>query len=97
MYAFSNLLFWVHLFTKFHCCYCGSREGYSSQRRNSFERLVLTWFRLRPVRCGTCFRRFYLPVSVPVRSRGQASSVSVSSAVEALTSSETMGADRRRE
>lgn len=72
MYALRSSAFWVQLFTRFHCCFCGSEEGYASRRRSLFETEVLPWLYLRPVRCGACFRRFYLPASVPVRSRGQA-------------------------
>jgi len=72
MYALRSPAFWAHLFTQFHCYFCGSEEGYSSRRRSLFEREVLPWLYLRPVRCGVCFRRFYLPASVPLRSRGQA-------------------------
>jgi len=72
MYALRSSAFWAHLFTQFHCCFCGSEEGYCSRRRGVFEREVLPWLYLRPVRCGVCFRRFYLPASVPLRSRGEA-------------------------
>ena len=53
----------------FQCSDCGSLVGYRSRPRTFLERYILPLFLLRPVRCGDCFRRCYLPVSVEVRDR----------------------------
>jgi hypothetical protein len=44
---------------RFRCGKCGSFEGYHSRYRSLAERLFLSLFLLRPVRCGACFRRSY--------------------------------------
>lgn len=49
------------------CPVCGSDELYKSHYRH-VERL-LNLFLLRPVRCGSCFRRTYKFLRVTVRPR----------------------------
>src|SRR5262249_33721849 len=72
MFALTRPAYWIHFFTRFHCYYCGSQQGYASRRRNVFESHLLPWLFFRPARCGDCARRLYVPVSVPVRPRGYA-------------------------
>lgn len=60
-----------HMITSksFQCIDCGSEVGYRSRPRTFLEKYVLPFLFLRPVRCGDCFRRSYMPVSVEVRER----------------------------
>lgn len=53
----------------FECKSCGGFNGYRSRSKNFTERFLLPFLLLRPVRCGDCFQRSYLPVFVPVRPR----------------------------
>jgi len=71
MYAFSSPSFWVRFFREFRCPQCGGREGYASRPRNLFEKFPLRWMFLGTARCGDCYRRAYVPVSVPLLPRPQ--------------------------
>ncbi len=51
------------------CHDCGSQVGFRSRRRNFFERYLLPFMLLQPVRCGECFRRDYRLVFTSVRDR----------------------------
>jgi len=95
MFALTRPAFWIHFFTQFHCYYCGSEQGYSSRRRNVFESSLLPWFFLRPVRCGDCSRRFYVPVSVPVRHRGYAVNSITEDTVSSLISRQKEGSEKQ--
>ena len=53
----------------FQCNDCGSLVGYRSRPRTFLEKYILPLFLLRPVRCGDCFRRCYVSISVEVRER----------------------------
>ena len=67
---------WVRSFTQFRCRECGSADGFRSRRRGFFERVVLRFFLLGPVRCSHCFRRDYRWSFVSVRERASADSTS---------------------
>ena len=54
----------------FYCGrHCGSHEGYLSGPRGFVEKYLLPLLLLRPVRCGICFRRYYMSVHVRVSER----------------------------
>src|ERR1700756_2288126 len=67
MYAVFRPAFWLHYFHEFRCPYCGSLEGNVSRPRSFFERHGLKYLLLRPARCGECYRRCYVPTSVPLQ------------------------------
>jgi hypothetical protein len=58
--------------TPFQCPDCGSLDAYRSRPRNWIERVVLPLLYLRPARCGDCFRRSYVFLSIPVLERAEA-------------------------
>ena len=95
MFALTRAAYWIHFFTRFHCYYCGSQQGYASRRRNAFESHLLPWLFLRPARCGDCSRRLYVPVSVPVRPRGYAVNSITDSSVSSLISREKEVTDKQ--
>jgi len=72
LYGFTSRDHWEHYFKEFRCPDCGSTDGFRSRSRTLSEKYILPIFMLRPVRCGDCFRRFYRPVTVPVRERNHA-------------------------
>jgi hypothetical protein len=53
----------------FQCRDCGGVIGFRSRPRTFLERYILPFFLFRPVRCGDCFRRCYMSISVEVRER----------------------------
>ena len=66
MYAAFSPAFWLHFLREFRCPYCGSLEGHVSRPRTFFERHALKCLRLRPARCGECYRRCYVPKRMPL-------------------------------
>ena len=54
---------------EFTCRGCGSHEAHRSRPRNFFERHLLPWMTLQPVRCEHCYRRSYVFESVEARER----------------------------
>ena len=50
----------------YRCRDCGCKVGRRSRQRDWIERYVLPLILLRPVRCATCFRRDYWPISTRV-------------------------------
>jgi hypothetical protein len=61
--------FWASLLREFHCWHCGGREGFVSRPRNFLERHFLGVLRLRPARCGGCYRRSWRFVTVALLPR----------------------------
>jgi hypothetical protein len=55
--------------TAFQCRDCGRKEAHLSRKRSIFERLILPFFLLHPVRCANCFRRQYVPVFWEISAR----------------------------
>ena len=70
VWEFANRDYWERYFKEFRCSDCGSSAGFRSRPRTLSEKYILPILMFQPVRCGDCFHRFYLPVSVPVRERG---------------------------
>src|ERR1700758_1194135 len=71
MQEFTKREHWRQYLRDFRCPDCGSTDGVRSRRRTFLERYLLPVLTLQPVRCGDCFRRFYLPLSVQVRDRSE--------------------------
>ncbi len=51
---------WRRFFEEFYCRECGGQEAYRSRPRDFFERHVLPFFGLQPVRCERCYHRVYV-------------------------------------
>jgi hypothetical protein len=64
-------LSWSQLFEEFHCRECASQQAYRSRPRNFFERHVLPFLLLQPVRCDRCYLRVYVLWTVPALERLQ--------------------------
>ena len=47
-------------FEEFHCRGCGAQEAYRSRPRGFFEKYVLPFLLLQPVRCERCYHRDYV-------------------------------------
>lgn len=61
--------------SQFRCPDCGGSAAYRSRRRSVFERYVLPFLLLRPVRCANCFRRSSVSVFVVARPRETRSAI----------------------
>jgi hypothetical protein len=60
---------WSRFFEEFHCRECGGQEAYRSRPRGFFERFVLPFVLLQPVRCERCFYRSYILRTIPALER----------------------------
>ena len=58
-------------FEEFFCRGCGGEVAYRSRPRGFFEKYVLPFLLLRPVRCEHCFHRSYVLWTIPVLERPQ--------------------------
>ena len=58
-------LSWSQLFEEFHCRECGKQQAYRSRPRNFFEKHVLPFLLLQPVRCDHCYHRVYAFWTIP--------------------------------
>lgn len=68
MAAFAPLG-WARFLSKFHCSKCNGEEAYHSRPRGFFEKYLLPFFLLKPVRCEHCYRRVYVFRSVSALER----------------------------
>lgn len=69
MFASFGSGFWAPLLREFHCRHCGGRQGFVSRPRNFLERDLLPALRMRPARCGDCYRRSWRFVTVALLPR----------------------------
>ena len=60
---------WSRFFEEFHCRGCGFQDAYRSRPRGFFERYVLPFLLLQPVRCERCYHRSYVLRTIPVLER----------------------------
>ncbi len=60
---------WSRFFEEFHCRGCGGQEAYRSRPRGFFEKHVLPFLWLQPVRCERCCHRGYILRTIPVFER----------------------------
>jgi hypothetical protein len=60
---------WSRFFDEFYCRGCGSGEAYHSRPRGFFEKYVLPFFLLQPVRCDRCYHRSYIFKTIPALER----------------------------
>ncbi|MEY2412189.1 MAG: hypothetical protein QOD84_795 [Acidobacteriaceae bacterium] len=56
-------------YKRFQCPDCGSFDGFRSHPRSTLEKYILPLFLIRVVRCGSCFRRGYGTVFMPLQER----------------------------
>jgi hypothetical protein len=84
MYSRMSLMFWATFFREFRCSNCGSDAGYPSRPRSFVEKYLAPILFLRKVRCGDCYRRFYRPVSIPLREKHKPLVVDYESAIHTL-------------
>jgi hypothetical protein len=62
---------WSRFFEEFYCRECGGQEAYRSRPRGFFEKHVLPFLLLQPVRCDRCYHRSYAAWTIPVLERAQ--------------------------
>ena len=60
---------WSRFFEEFYCRGCGFQEAYRSRPRSFFEKHVLGFLLLQPVRCERCFNRTYTLVTIAALNR----------------------------
>ena len=60
---------WSRFFEEFHCRGCGAHEAYRSRPRGFFEKYVLPFLLLQPVRCERCYHRGYVLRTIPALER----------------------------
>jgi hypothetical protein len=60
---------WSRLLEEFYCRGCGFQDAYRSRPRSFFEKHVLPFLLLQPVRCERCSHRTYTFSTVPVLER----------------------------
>ena len=58
-------------FEEFHCRECGFPSAYRSRPRTFFERYMLPFLLLQPVRCDRCYHRSYALRTIPMLERAQ--------------------------
>ena len=52
------------------CPACKDYDIHRSRWSSAFERVLLSAVMRKPVRCYTCFRRFYVPIAETPKPRG---------------------------
>ena len=62
---------WSRFFEEFRCRGCGFQAAYRSRPRGFFERHVLPFLMLQPVRCERCYHRSYVLRTIPALERDQ--------------------------
>ena len=60
---------WSRFFEEFYCRGCGFQEAYRSRPRSYFEKHVLPFLLLQPVRCERCYHRTYTLSTIAVLDR----------------------------
>jgi hypothetical protein len=60
---------WSRFFEEFYCRGCGFQDAYRSRPRGFFEKHVLPFLLLQPVRCERCYHRTYTLSSIAVLDR----------------------------
>jgi ribosomal protein L37E len=60
---------WSRFFEEFYCRGCGFQEAYRSRPRSYFEKHVLPFLLLQPVRCERCYHRTYTLSTITVLDR----------------------------
>jgi len=62
---------WSRFFKEFTCWGCGGHAAYHSRARGFFEKHVLRFLLLQPVRCDRCYHRAYVVSTIPALKRPQ--------------------------
>lgn len=80
---------WSRLLEEFYCRGCGFQDAYRSRPRSFFEKHVLPFLLLQPVRCERCYHRTYTLSTIAVLDRV------VSQRKESQSAANNAGSDSR--